>query len=297
MKKPVSINISSSNNTLAGIAQAINTSGANVRAAVVRDTAGSRLELTGNQTGQDQGFTIRSQDEDGNNTDAAGLSVLNFNAQAGPQAIRQAQDAKLTINSRAVSSRSNTVDDLASNLQLQLLDKGSSKVSLARDGAAVAQKISDLVGRYNQTRSQLSAIGDVAATKLSRALDQSLTNLSVGSGLSQLESADIGLSRDRSGKLFVNEARLSQQALAAPEALNDFFNLASSKLEAQLKTSLRQQGDYVSALQGVRSIGAVPLASQSVASLLQSAGANFSLPINTRTAAGILQYVSIAQLQ
>jgi flagellar capping protein FliD len=137
----------------------------------------------------------------------------------------------------------------------------------------------------------------VAATKFSRALDDSLTNLSVGSGLSQLESADIGLSRDRSGKLFVSEARLSQQALAEPDALNDFFNLASSKLDTQLKTSMKQQSDYAYALQGVRSMGSSPLASQSVASLLQLAGANFSLPINARAAVGVLQYMSIAQLQ
>lgn len=293
----VSININSSNNTLAGIAQAINGSGASVRATVLRDAEGSRLALTGDFTGQAQGFTIRSQDNDGNDSDAVGLSALNFSGVDGENAIRQAQDAKLTINSREVSSSSNTLADQASQLQLQLQQQGGTQVSLQRDGTVVSQKISDLLGFYNQTRSQLGAIGDVTASKLSRKLDESLANLSVGAGLSQLVSADIGLSRDSSGKLFINETRLSQQALAQPEALNDFYNLLSGKLETQLKTSLQQQGGVASLWQGFRSVSAEQSASQSMSSLLSSSGANFSLPLNTRAAAGVLQYVSIAQLQ
>ncbi|MGL6040562.1 MAG: flagellar filament capping protein FliD, partial [Deefgea sp.] len=229
-----------------------------------------------------------------NDGDDVGLSALNFDPSKGQVANRVAQDAKLTIDARDVTSAVNQFADKTSNLQLQLAGVGSATLTVARDVDALTKNFSDLVERYNQTRGALLGVGDA---KVRSQLSDSVANLSVGKGLSQLVSADIGLSRDSTGKLYLNEMRLSQQALAQPESVNDLFNLMSEKLSAQVSSSMNVQGDFANVLRGLRESGAGSVLNSSVASLLQSTGANFSLPLNARAAAGVLQYSTIAQLQ
>ncbi|HEX4598267.1 MAG TPA: flagellar cap protein FliD N-terminal domain-containing protein, partial [Burkholderiaceae bacterium] len=79
---PVNITINSSNDTLGGIATAINSAGAGVSASVVTDNSGSRLVLSSGNTGAANAFSLTVADSDGNNTDASGLSQLAFDPTA-----------------------------------------------------------------------------------------------------------------------------------------------------------------------------------------------------------------------
>ncbi|MBM5571994.1 MULTISPECIES: flagellar filament capping protein FliD [Deefgea] len=287
----VTITIDGRNNTLAGIAEAINRSDAKVSAQVVRDASGSRLQLTGQETGAANAFTVSVQDgDDNNNTDESGLSALRFDAVSTPPN-RLAQDAKLRIGERDVIAQSNTVSDSSSNLQLQLFTEGKASVALSRDSAAVTSKAVDLVANYNKVREQLLAIDDSSARRELKNLDDSFKGLSVNTGGERLVSADLGLSRDVTGKLFINETRLSQQALSKPEASNDLINTAVDKLSTQLNASLNERGSLVSTIKVIRDSRGVQAG---VSSLLQSFGSGGDIMLNRRATGGIQQYLLVA---
>jgi flagellar hook-associated protein 2 len=297
--EPVTINITDQNNTLAGIAQAINGSGASIRAEVLRDRAGSRLELTGKATGQEQGFVIQALDNDGNDSDDAGLSALNFDLRKGQVATRVAQDAKLTIDARDVMSTDNQFEDKISNIQVQLLGQGSVALSFSRDTDTVTKNFAGVVERYNQVRESLLGNIDAAASRVRSQLSDSVANLSVGKGLARLEIADIGLSRDASGKLYLNETQLSQQALAQPESVNELLNLMSEKLETQVNAAMNTQNSFANVWRGLRASAGLAT-NQVVSSLLPSTSSRENLsqqPLNSRVMAGVMQYIAIAQYQ
>jgi flagellar hook-associated protein 2 len=77
----VTINIDSSNNTVQGVADAINAADAGITAVTVNDGGGVRLLISSEQTGAANSIEI-SVDDTGDNDDGdnAGLSRLAFNA-------------------------------------------------------------------------------------------------------------------------------------------------------------------------------------------------------------------------
>ena len=68
------ITIDSSNNTLQGIADAINDANAGVSAGIVDTGNGYRLVMSSDESGTANEISVTATDDDGNNTDAAGLS-------------------------------------------------------------------------------------------------------------------------------------------------------------------------------------------------------------------------------
>ena len=97
----VVIPIDSTKNTLAGIRDAINAANAGVTASIVTDSSGARLALASTATGAANGFRVTVSDDDGNNTDASGLSRLAYdpaNSAAQMTRAQAAADTSATIN-------------------------------------------------------------------------------------------------------------------------------------------------------------------------------------------------------
>jgi flagellar hook-associated protein 2 len=102
------ITIDSTNNTLAGIAAAINsTPNAGVSASVIATTGGSRLVLTGTSTGVANQITVTPSGGDGGLASLALTTVL-------------AKDANYTINNFPATSGSNVVANAISGVTLNL---------------------------------------------------------------------------------------------------------------------------------------------------------------------------------
>jgi flagellar hook-associated protein 2 len=104
------VTIDSSNNTLAGIAAAINSSDNNpgVSASIITTSDGSRLVLTGTTTGLANAITVTPSGGDG------GLAALTFTQTQAPQ------DASFSINGFAGTSASNVVSNAISGVTLNL---------------------------------------------------------------------------------------------------------------------------------------------------------------------------------
>ncbi|MGO9993978.1 MAG: flagellar filament capping protein FliD [Steroidobacteraceae bacterium] len=115
-----SINIDSTDNTLAGIAAAINSAPNNpgVSASIITATDGARLVLSGTTTGAGNAITVTQSGGDG------GLSSLVYDPSNNVTNLTQTQaasDANFTINGYAATSASNVASGAITGVTLNLL--------------------------------------------------------------------------------------------------------------------------------------------------------------------------------
>ncbi|WP_156504220.1 flagellar filament capping protein FliD, partial [Oleiphilus sp. HI0066] len=149
--------INSSNNTLDGIASAINEESAlGASATVINNGSGYQLVITSSETGVAKAIEINVTDSDGNNIDGTGLSQLSYTT--GAQNLIQNQaatDASFNFNGIAITRTSNTVDDLVEGLTIELkgTNTGSpASLTVERDDDVVVEKVQEFVDKYNALR-------------------------------------------------------------------------------------------------------------------------------------------------
>ncbi len=145
---PVTVTIGSGQNSLTGIAAAINAAGAGVTASVINTGSAYQLLVSGAATGSANAFTI---------TD----SLSGGTAALGPfSTIQAAQNATLTLGSGAgaltVSSPSNSVTSLLPGVTLQLAGVGSATVTVSPDVQALTSLVQGWVSAYNQVAKDLA---------------------------------------------------------------------------------------------------------------------------------------------
>jgi len=145
---PVVVNIPSGQDTLAGVAAAINTASAGVSAAVVYDGTGYELTLTGNATGAAHSFTV---------TGAGGLTALSYSGSGSPMTETQtASNSSFTLNGIAVASGSNTITGTVPGVTLTLQASGSATVTVGSDTSSLTTAAQAVVSALN---SAVSTIG------------------------------------------------------------------------------------------------------------------------------------------
>lgn len=157
------ITIDGTNNTLAGLADAINGSGADVSASLVRTSTGAtpyQLILSGRSTGASQTLTIT------NNLSGGGGITPTFTT-----VIQSAADAEVILGSGpgaiTVTSASNTLQELVPGLTVQLRSASPGTpvtLTVANDIGGVKEAVSNLVGAYNEANSYLISQSTYNAT-------------------------------------------------------------------------------------------------------------------------------------
>ncbi len=238
----VDIEITSENNTLSGIASAINESEAGVTAGVINDGNGNYyLTLQSKETGAANTISLTMADDDGDNTDSSGLSSLYTDPSAGTLTETQAaKNAQLTVNGIAVERSSNKIDDLIEGMTLSLKAADSAKtvsVTSSKNYSGLTKKMNTFVEKYNALVDVLKEqAGYNAATKQGGTLLGDSTVSRIGSGLSRMfyETMDgidssvnsfskLGIEMDDSGHLTVDSSRLSKAMEAYPDDVVKFF--------------------------------------------------------------------------
>ncbi len=119
----------------------------------------SKLVLTAKQTGSDNAFTVSGSDDDGNNTDASGLSRL-FSGNLSTQV--SAQDAIVKIDGQTATRSSNTITDLLAGvtLDLQSANVGTTvDLNVSLDNDAIQTAIGNFVDAYNKFSSTTQSLG------------------------------------------------------------------------------------------------------------------------------------------
>lgn len=253
--KPVqTITIDSGASTLAGVRDAINNANAGVKASIVNDGSGQRLVLSSASTGAGSALRISVADNDGNNTDASGLSALAYDASTGGTAnlvqTQAAQDAKFVLDGLSISKASNTVTDALEGVTLQLNKTNAGSpvtVTVDKDNNAITSAVNAFVKAWNDTSATLKNLSAYnAQTKTGATLQGDATvrgmqvqlRAALGSALPGAASSlsQIGVGFDGSGNLTLDNAKLSA-AIASGQDVASLFAVAGSTTDALVKYS------------------------------------------------------------
>jgi flagellar hook-associated protein 2 len=146
------ITIDSTDNTLAGIAAAINSASNNpgVSASIITTTAGSRLVLTGTATGAANAITVTPSGGDG------GLSSLTFTQ------TQAAQDASFSINGFAATSASNVVSGALTGVTIDLQQASAANtpttLTISPDTSSAQASIDKFVTAVNGVLSSIQTL-------------------------------------------------------------------------------------------------------------------------------------------
>ena len=301
-----SVVIDSTNNTLAGIRDAVNAAKIGVTASIINDGTGNRLVFAS----ASNSLQISAVDDDGNNTDNAGLSKLVYGATTKnlSQTVA-AQDAVLTIDGVSVTSASNTLTNALQGVTINLLKQGAGPTTLTvtQDTSALQSTAQNFVSAYNKvattlhnltaydaaTRTASPLTGDSTALLVQSALG-SLLNHSVTYGPGQTGTLDsIGISLQLDGTLALNATKLQSAVANQPQLVGQLFAATGSATDSGASyigsTAHTQPGTY--SLNVTRLATQGSLQGGTAAGLAITTGVNdtFNLTLDGVTAAVQLQ--------
>ncbi|WP_422059252.1 flagellar filament capping protein FliD [Sphingopyxis sp.] len=217
------ITVGATNNSLEGLAAAINASGAGVTASLIADQGGSRLIVKG-ATGAANAFTLTA--------DAGADPALAAFATDGGLAVGQsAANAEFTLDGIAFSRASNTIDDVVPGVSLTLKKAAPGQpvdIGANRPLDLIKQTVSDFVDVYNQLKKSLQAASKMSGpTTGLRELERELQGLAskvLTSHGSINKLADIGVSSTKDGLLSVDKTKLDAVLASDAGAVEGLFN-------------------------------------------------------------------------
>jgi flagellar hook-associated protein 2 len=264
------VTIGSADETLNGIAAAINSANGNtgVTATVLQGTDGAHLLLTSTQSGAANAIGI-SETDSGTGLSALTYNIANADANGNTTNYTQeapAQDAKYSISGVAGTSPSNTITNAITNVTLNLVAKttGTDTVTVASDSTTIQSNVAAFVSAYNTLLGTFSSLGSydaasqTAGPMLGNALLSSTQNQMrstlysiVNTGSSTYNSlASIGITTNKDGTLSLNSATLSNALATNFSAVSALFSSPgggiATSLNTQLNTDLGSTGAIAS---------------------------------------------------
>ncbi len=207
-----SIEITSENNSLEGIMQAINDADLGVSAAIINDGTASpyRLMLTGKDVGT--AFSLDSSGLSGGSDSLGTFTVT-----------QDATQAHVRIDGVDIYSKNNTISEAIPGVTLDLIDDSAGKtvnVDVSLDKATIKAKMEDFVKGYNEVISFITSQstmgdtdpgildGDAGINSIKRHLQNMLTEPYANSGVFSTLS-ELGLETQKDGTLVLNDEKLS----------------------------------------------------------------------------------------
>jgi|GEM_PF-264287 len=222
-RPPQSITINQTNNSLNGLADAINDADMGVQARVVNDGSGYRLLMTAD-SGLNNQISIDVV-EDGlsaTNTDDTGLSRLAFNNSAFQMTQNQAgQDAGLIVNGLSVTRTTNAIDDVIEGFDFTLNEASPGEVinvTITEDKSVGETAIRDFVAAYNTFLEVLEPLignntetdefgslkNDSIANSIPTRIHQLLVDRVPGLAGDYTSLTNIGIRTERDGTLYID---------------------------------------------------------------------------------------------
>jgi flagellar hook-associated protein 2 len=234
------ITIDSTNNTLAGIADAINSASDNpgVSASIITAIDGAQLVLTGTATGADNSITVTQAGGDG------GLASLVYDPANNDSTLTQTQqalNANFTINGYAATSASNVATGAISGVTLDLLQASAevtpattpptytpTTLNISPDTTAAQTAVNAFVTALNGTLSSIQTLTAYNATTQTagalqgnatlQSFQNQLSNIldtvrSSGTGINSL--ADLGITADATTGVYDTTASTLANALSS----------------------------------------------------------------------------------
>jgi len=232
--------VDSTNNTLAGIRDAIHAAPDNsgVSTSIVNAGSGSYLIVSGDNVGSSSAITITQSGGDG------GLAALEYdppNLLLSLSESNAAQDALIRIDGLDVSSTTNSITAAVQGVTIDLLTANpgvSADLTVANDETAARKSVNDFVDSYNalvDVFGQLASydpdtqvagplFGDTTLRAIRSQVRRELSNVvtDVSANFSTLTEVGVGLQLD--GKLVVDDTKLSAVMAADFVQLGQLFS-------------------------------------------------------------------------
>ncbi|MDZ3831844.1 MAG: flagellar filament capping protein FliD [Sphingopyxis sp.] len=217
------ITIDSSNDSLDGLAAAINASDSGVTASIIADQGGHRLILKG-ANGAENAFTLTA--------DAGAAPELSaFTTSGGLTQGQSAANAEFTVDGIAFSRSSNIIDDVVPGMSLTLKKAAPGQgvdLGASRPLEMIRQTVGDFVDVYNQLKKSVSTAASMPGSTMSlRPLEKELAGL-MGQVLTSHDSintlAHIGISTNKEGLMTLDRAKFDKVLAVDPGAIEAMFN-------------------------------------------------------------------------
>ena len=261
-KSSVDITIDSSNNTLAGVRDAINASNASVTASILKNGDNYQLLLVSESSGSSNSMSITvASDGDSADTDSNGLSQLSYNtSNAHLTQSRAGGNAAFTLNGLSVVSSSNTVTDVIDGVTLNLLSQTSSDITLSvtNDSVGLIDQIQAFVDSYNEYANLTTDLvaydadtgeagilqGDSTARSVSSQIRQELSAQVTELNAAYKSLSDIGITVKRDGSMVLSTSTLLSalntdlDAVAAVFSSTTYNGVAVTGIAASLEARL-----------------------------------------------------------
>ena len=194
----VNVTLDSSQNTLAGIRDAINKAAAGVGATIVTGTDGKQNLLLSASTGGTANAVTISGDASFIDPSAPGSPIAAASAFTQTQA---ATDAVVKIQGVSIATSGNTISNAIDGVTLNLTKTGTTTLTVARDNTDLRAKVDGFISAYNSLNSSIKSLGAYnASTKTGAALngDSSLRSVQ-----SQVRGALTGVPATTTGSIKV----------------------------------------------------------------------------------------------
>ena len=256
-----SVTIDSSNNTLAGIRDAINAASDNtgVHATILTGTDGSRLILSGAKTGTANPVKVTQTGGDG------GLAQLVYDPLTNTGTLtrlKPAEDAEVNISGFPVHSETNSVAGAIDGVTLTLKNEAPGELvtlTVARDDAAVQGKVSAFVTAYNALAKQISTLrsydaasqkagpmlGDAMLLNVEAQLRRTVSGPVSGAVSPYTTLSSVGVAFGTDGMLALDSTKFQAAMTANSSAVSALFGSSSgvaTKLDDFLKGQLASDG-------------------------------------------------------
>lgn len=266
-----SITLSPTNDSLQGIADALNASpiGESVKATVLdtgNPTDPYKLVLTGRKTGADQAFSITAAN--------ANAALTSFAAELDSNQTTAASSALIRIDGLDVTRSSNVITDALPGITLNLKSEHGTEpptsLTVSTDTTKTAEKVKAFVDAYNDVvdfiGQQTSVDGDGKAKSplfgdsSLRSIRTTLRSILGGSvdttgNPAYSLASQVGIKADRDGKLTFDETKFGEALGADEDAVRKLFSDTTNGIATRVWTRVDDLTDSVDGLFATRREG------------------------------------------
>ncbi|MBU2955197.1 flagellar filament capping protein FliD [Marinobacter sp. F3R08] len=254
--KTTDIVIDDSNDTLQGLANAINDADAGVSAGVIDTGNGFQLVFSADESGTANAVSISvSGDSEGTETDNLGLSRFAFNTgmdtDSGLQETIAATDAVMSINGVEITRSSNSFENVIDGLSFDIAETGSSVIKVEQDYESVADRVQGFVDQFNALQTTIDSLagynadagvgglltGDSTVRSIQNQLREVLTRVVPGLENSNVRSlADVGVTTNfETGGLDFDRETFIAQLQANPDDVTALFAEQGRTTDSQVE--------------------------------------------------------------
>jgi flagellar hook-associated protein 2 len=286
------VTIDSTNNSLTGIRDAINSAKIGATASIVNDggTSPYRLVLSSDSVGKSNSLKISVSGD-------AAISSLVSHDPAGTQNLQESVTAKnteLTVDGVFVSKASTSVTDVIQGVTLNVLKIGTTTVSIARDSASVKSAVDGFVKAYNDVSKTLNDVSAYDATTKQAAILQgdstvrsiqgrlrAVLNTPLAGGGAFSNLSQIGVTFQKDGSLAVDASKLQSAIDSNFSDIAGVFaatgRASDSLVSYSSSTSSTKPGSYAVNVSQLSTRGS--LVGSAIAGLTITAGVNDALSV------------------